>query len=363
MVTDDRRRRLFGLILPSGLFADFDADATGFQQCRHGGVVFQIGTCGISPRISTTAILLTEQPCDRRSVFVDESPFGADAVVPILSQCLGHLDADSVQHHVVVVLVGREQFSRAIGHFATHRDDVERGVIQFARLDRTEEVGDAQVRLHLLARIVKAALLLGAGFVFPHDEIVAVAIHAEIAVDHLGNEIPAGFCCRQLFAQQGPDALFERGIVFTVFGSILPLVAEQGGFVDVGGNVIKPDALHHLGAEKWRHENRVVRFDLGRACRDRRRIDFHLGRTFEAAFARFAAKVGVVDAGLLDLHQLVQRGETFKRVSPIEDSTVVHLAQILFDIAASQGGSTQQDRDVGKPLGVQLFQVLAHDDR
>ena len=52
----------------------------------------------------------------------------------------------------------------------------------------TEHVGDAQERLDLLARVVEAGRLSAARFVGPHDEVVAVAVGREVAVDELGDE-------------------------------------------------------------------------------------------------------------------------------------------------------------------------------
>ena len=72
------------------------------------------GHAGIAPRVAAAAVLLAEQPAERRAVLVDEAPLGADPVVPHLGQRLGHLDADAVQHQVVLVLVRGEQLGRRL---------------------------------------------------------------------------------------------------------------------------------------------------------------------------------------------------------------------------------------------------------
>jgi hypothetical protein len=61
VVTDNRRSRLLGLILPSSVFVHFDTEATSFKQRGDRGVVFKIGARWVSPRIASTAVLLTEE--------------------------------------------------------------------------------------------------------------------------------------------------------------------------------------------------------------------------------------------------------------------------------------------------------------
>src|SRR6188472_748399 len=134
VVADDRRRGLFGLVLPAGLLADLDAEALGAEQAGHGGVVLEVRTGRVAGRVAPTAVLLAEQPADARAVLVDEAPLGADSLVPVLGEGLGHLDAEPVQQEVALVLVGREQAGGLLADRRTHRDDVERGVVELARL-------------------------------------------------------------------------------------------------------------------------------------------------------------------------------------------------------------------------------------
>ena len=66
-----------------------------------------------------------------------------DFFFPIaLGERLGHLDTETVNDHVFLIFVGREQTSRFLAHGRTHGDDVECGEVGFG-IDGTEEVGDA----------------------------------------------------------------------------------------------------------------------------------------------------------------------------------------------------------------------------
>src|SRR5438477_2941881 len=106
VMADERRGGLLGLVLPTRFFVALDTDVLGAQQLGDLGVVFEIGAGGIAPRIAPTAILLAEQAGQRRPVHVGEAPLLADAMVPVLGQRLGHLDPQTVQQQIVLVLVG-----------------------------------------------------------------------------------------------------------------------------------------------------------------------------------------------------------------------------------------------------------------
>ncbi len=57
-----------------------------------------------------------------------------------------------MQEQVVLVLVRREQLLLSLGGAVTDRDDVEAGLVLVARLDRAEEVRDAEEAPLRLAR-------------------------------------------------------------------------------------------------------------------------------------------------------------------------------------------------------------------
>src|SRR6185295_11788093 len=87
----------------------------------------------------------------RRAVLVREPPLLADAPVPQLGECFGHLDRETVQQEVVAVAVGGEQLALARRRELTDRDGMERRVVDLARVDRAEEVADAEEAILLLA--------------------------------------------------------------------------------------------------------------------------------------------------------------------------------------------------------------------
>src|SRR6187200_2844203 len=74
VVADDRRGGLLGLVLPAGLLGDLDAEAVGAEQAGDGGVVLEVGAGRVAPRVAAAAVLLAEQPADRRAVLADEAP-------------------------------------------------------------------------------------------------------------------------------------------------------------------------------------------------------------------------------------------------------------------------------------------------
>ena len=48
----------------------------------------------------------------------------------------------------------------------------------------------------------------------------------------------------ELLAEHGPQPSLELLVGLAVLRTELPLVAEQGGLVDVGGDVVEREALH-----------------------------------------------------------------------------------------------------------------------
>ena len=100
---------------------------------------------------------------------------------------------------VVLVPVVGEQLRRCASDTAgAHRHDVEGDVVDLARLDRAEEVGDAEVRRLRLAGEPEARDLAVARLVLPDDEVVAVAVGGEVAVDDRGLQQVVGLGLRQL---------------------------------------------------------------------------------------------------------------------------------------------------------------------
>src|SRR5438093_1153851 len=62
-----------------------------------------------------------------------------------------------------------------------------------------------------------------------HDDVVAIGLHREVAVDHLRDEEALGHAAVEQRPQPGPCLRVEQGLVVllrTTAGSDLPLVAE-----------------------------------------------------------------------------------------------------------------------------------------
>ncbi|CAB4949125.1 unannotated protein [freshwater metagenome] len=100
----------------------------------------------------------------------------------------------------------------------------------------------------------------------PDHKVVAVAINCEVAVDDLRNQHVGSFCLGKLRSKHRANAVLELFVGFSdtviCFGTELPLIAEQSGFVDVGRDVVDRDALDDLGAEERGSEDLVVDSDV-----------------------------------------------------------------------------------------------------
>ena len=106
------RRALLGLELE--LLGELHADAVQLEQLVELRLVVEVGARGVAPRVARPAVLLAEEPGERRAVLVGEAPLLADAAVPQLGERLGHLDRQAVQQQVVLVPVGGEQLPLAL---------------------------------------------------------------------------------------------------------------------------------------------------------------------------------------------------------------------------------------------------------
>jgi hypothetical protein len=67
----------------------------------------------------------------------------------------------------------------------------------------------------------------------------------------------------ELGAERGPDARLEVLVVLARLGPELPLVAEQGGLVDVARDVVERDALGDPRTDERRREDLRVGRDVG----------------------------------------------------------------------------------------------------
>ena len=96
----------------------------------------------------------------------------------------------------------------------------------------------------LLARVVEPGRLGRAGLVGPDDEVVAVAVGREVAVDDLRHEHARRLGRGELLAERRADAGLElvvalRLAVGVLLRAELPLVAVQRGLVDVLGDLVE----------------------------------------------------------------------------------------------------------------------------
>jgi hypothetical protein len=90
VVADDGVGGLFGMQLKS--FRDLYANSPTFKQVDQLGIIGQIGTGWVSPRVATTAVFLAEQASDGRTIFGLVAKFCPDSAMPKFGQPLSHLD-------------------------------------------------------------------------------------------------------------------------------------------------------------------------------------------------------------------------------------------------------------------------------
>src|SRR5699024_386447 len=138
VMADDGARRLLWVILEAGVLIAFEADALPVEQLEDRLVVLEIGTGRIPPRVASAPVFLAEQPRERRTVLMGEPEFLTDSMVPELAEGLGHLDAETVQHQIFLITVLGEELGRSLGCGAAHRDDLERGVVEFTTVEGPE---------------------------------------------------------------------------------------------------------------------------------------------------------------------------------------------------------------------------------
>ena len=65
----------------------------------------------------------------------------------------------------------------------------------------------------------------------------------------------------------------------------------------------------------------------------------------------------------LDGADAVHHVEALEGVLAVEEPALVDLAEVALDVDAGEGGAAEQHRDLGQAAGVQLLEVLAHDQR
>src|ERR1700687_652908 len=102
VVADDGRGGLLRLVLPTRLLVHDQADAVGFEEFGHLRVVLEIRAGRIPPRVTTASVLLAEESGERWPVLGGEAPLVPNAPMPVLRQCLGHLDAQPLPEQVVL---------------------------------------------------------------------------------------------------------------------------------------------------------------------------------------------------------------------------------------------------------------------
>ena len=198
--------------------------------------------------------------------------------------------------------------------------------------------------------------LRGPVIIGPDDEVLAIGVGGEVAVGDLGDEEVIFLRNGELLAKRGPHPGLERRVIFTVFGSESPLVAEEGSLVEVGGDLVDADALGHSTAEERRREEGVVEGDRRRpfgetlGC-----LGFASEPSVHVLGRQFATEEWVVFSRALELLEAVHRAQSLEGVTAVEDPTLVGLTKVSLDVGTGEGCTAEEDRDLAEAPSVELF--------
>ena len=169
----------------------------------------------------------------------------ADPLVPELCEALGRLDPEPVEVEIVVVAIGREELLAELRRAGAHRHHGHRDHVALLRLDRAEEVGDAQRLLVELPREgdpQRLALVVGV----VDDQVVVVGLAGEVAVDDLRRE---ELVARRPLApdpELGLGLTLDEGVVLGLAqraAAVLPLADEERLLVDVAEDLAEIELL------------------------------------------------------------------------------------------------------------------------
>ena len=218
------------------------------------------------------------------------------------------------------------------------------------------------------AKRVRSAV---ARLVLPDDEVVAVAVGREVAVDELRLQQVVGLGLGELLAQDRADAVLElRRRSLAVFsGRNCHWLRNSAVSLMIRGDVVDGDALDDPRADERRDEHRVVgprRRASAPGSVDGRRV----------ARSATPARAGTVDSDgtrpspdrrrpspRLMLAEPVHHVQALERVLAVEQPALVDVAQIALDVRARERGAAEQHGDVRQAARVQLLEVVAHDQR
>ncbi len=199
---------------------------------------------------------MLEQLAQGWGILVVDPELLAHALVPQLGERLGARDPEAVQKEVFAVGMGLEERSRTAGRLPTHSDAEGAEHVRAARVDRQEEVRDAQAAALALARKGEPgefALLVGR---VEDDQVVSLGVCGEVAVDERGLQKALPFSLEAQPLEDRLGLLGEEFLELRVAQIPLlepPLPAVEGGLVHKGVDMLEGDVSHHACApERWR---------------------------------------------------------------------------------------------------------------
>src|SRR5947209_7564679 len=303
--------------------------------------------------------------------------FAADALVDVFGEGFGHLDRQPMQIEVILVSVVGEPFASRLRGAPAHRHKLESDDVALGIVDISEEIGDAEPALLVLARKGEArdlALPSSLGRVVEQDHVIAFGGAAPIAVGGLRHQDVLANRDVANAREDRTELLFRPRLVFgegAALFPVAPLELVEHALVEIGHDRLGWHAGDRLRPPKRRQRHRYALVQLGAAQTDFFEVDgTHHPRIGGAAqFARLVLRTAdVLFLHLAEIAVEIIAGDAVHQRQPVEGvarigdaAARIGLDAILLDIAPGQRGAAEHDRHIeAEPR--HLFQILAHDD-
>ena len=151
--------------------------------------------------------------------------------------------------------------------------------------------------------------------------------------------------------EQRSQTFPERRIPFPGLGSILPLVPEEGGLVEIGGHVVDVDVVDDTTAEERGTEDRCLGIDRRGPGRHLDLLAVPLRSVHGALRRRWRWCTD---------HDPSHRVETGECVLPVVEGSPVSPPEVPFHICPVEGGAAEQDGCVSESPPVEFVEVVTH---
>src|SRR5258706_11882069 len=221
-----------------------------------------------------------------------------------------------------------------------------------------------------LARLADRLELAGAGVAGAslkflnviHDQIVALRLHGEVAVDDFRFEELFLYGARLELLEYGPRHLLDGFIVLRLAQRLFleaPLPEEERVGVDVREDLLQRDTCDLAPTPERRQRDGVVRLHiaLGRQILDRLRLDC-LCRQLIAM--QLALPLLLLQDFRLAGDYSIHRAQALEGIFAVEQVSSIQVAEVFDGVVARERRPTEKHRPL-HPLRVHLLEVFLHD--